>query len=282
MGKEKVFNRLLDFFFVVGTILVLFTHFSKQYIPSFLFPFFGSDMVLSIYPFFIFSIIAIFFLLYKKEYKKLLFILLMGLIFCFGHLVITEHGLLKIIDSVSEHDVENLDGSRLSFFNIVSKVFGDKDISSRLMVSEGLFALYSSFNQFKEVFLVAFLIGFSYKDRTEDIKKCLFIGLIISFALVVLYEIIEFPFLWDSEQSIEIQKKINPLFHEVNIDGGWWPPVIWFENVLRGVFAEPSFFGYYLVFTTVAFIHLLLNYKKKILWAFLLFLSFLFHTSKAR
>ena len=40
MENNKSFNRILDFFFVLGTVLVLFTHFSKDYIPSFLFPFF--------------------------------------------------------------------------------------------------------------------------------------------------------------------------------------------------------------------------------------------------
>lgn len=276
MENNKSFNRILDFFLVLGTVLVLFTHFSKDYIPSFLFPFFGSDKVLSIYPFFIFSLLALFLLFNKREYKKLLFLLLALLVFCFGYLAITEHGLLKIIERVTEYDVERLEGSRLSFFNIVSKLFDNKDIHFRLIISEGLFSLYAAFNQFKEIFLVAFLIGFTYKDRLEDIKKCLFIGLLISFGVVVLYEFIEFPHLWGSEHSVELQTKINPFLHEVYLNGTWWPPLIWQDHVLRNVFAEPSFFGYYLGFTIVAFIHLLLNYKKKIIWAVLLFLSYLF------
>ena len=72
MTKHKTSERVLDFFFILGTVLVLFPHFSKDYIPSFLFPFFGSDMVLSIYPFFIFSLLAIFLLFQKGEYKKIL------------------------------------------------------------------------------------------------------------------------------------------------------------------------------------------------------------------
>lgn len=273
MTKRKTSERVLDFFFILGTVLVLFPHFSKDYIPSFLFPFFGSDMVLSIYPFFIFSLLAIFLLFQKGEYKKILFLVFSCVFFCFGFLVITEHGLHMILSDVTEYDVQQLDGSRLSFFNLVTKFFGDKDITFRLSVSEGLFSLYAAFNQYKEIYMVCFLILFSYQDRIHDAKKNLFVGLIVSFAFVILYELIEFPFLWGSEWSIELQKKIKPFLHLVNRDGTWWPPLIWQDHVLRSVFAEPSFFGYYLGFTTVAFIHLLLNYKHKIIWAVLLFLS---------
>ena len=276
MKKEIIINRIIDFSFVLGVVLVLFPHFSKDYLPSFLFPFFGSDKVLSIYPFFVFSLFSLLLLFLKKEYKKLLFIMLACLVFCFGFFVIAEHGLFMIIDGVTQYDVEKLEGSRLSFFNIVSRLFDSKDLSFRLSISEGLFALYSAFNQFKEIILVALLIGFIYKERFDEAKRLFFIGIIISFILVILYEIIEFPFLWGSEWSLKIQETINPFFHEVYRDGSWWPPLIWQDNVLRNVFAEPSFFGYYLGFTTVAFMHLLINNKHKVLWSAFLFLSYLF------
>ena len=88
MKKEIIINRIIDFSFVLGVVLVLFPHFSKDYIPSFLFPFFGSDKVLSIYPFFVFSLFSLLLLFLKKEYKKLLFIMLACLVFCFGFFVI--------------------------------------------------------------------------------------------------------------------------------------------------------------------------------------------------
>ena len=175
MKKEIIINRIIDFSFVLGVVLVLFPHFSKDYIPSFLFPFFGSDKVLSIYPFFVFSLFSLLLLFLKKEYKKLLFIMLACLVFCFGFFVIAEHGLFMIIENVSQYDVEKLEGSRLSFFNIVSKLFDSKDLSFRLSISEGLFALYSAFNQFKEIILVALLIGFIYKERFDEAKRLFFI-----------------------------------------------------------------------------------------------------------
>lgn len=276
MEKNKTVDRFLDFFFVLGTVLVLFSHFSKDYLPSFLFPFFGSDKVLSIYPFFVFSLISIILLFKNREYKKLLFLLLACVVFCLGYFVVTEHGLYKIIDEITEYDIQHLEGSRLSFFNIITRVFSDKSLSFRLFMSEGLFSLYAAFNQYKEIYLVSFLICFTYQNRMSDVKKCLFVGLMISFGIVLLYEIIEFPFLWGSSRSVELQQKINPFLHEVNRDGTWWPPLIWGDHVLRNVFSEPSFFGYYLGFTTVVFIHLLLNYKYKILWCLLLFFSYWF------
>ena len=51
-----------------------------------------------------------------------------------------------IIENVSQYDVEKLEGSRLSFFNIVSRLFDSKDLSFRLSISEGLFALYSAYS----------------------------------------------------------------------------------------------------------------------------------------
>ena len=256
--------------------LVLFPHFGKSRVPSILYPFFCYDTMIAVYPFAIFSILVIIWLFLKKEYKKIVFVVVACGIYCLGNLIITWNGLAKIIGNVTDYDLSMLDGSRLGFFNIVTKIFSNVAVSTRLFMSEGLFAVYSGFTQYKDVFLVAFLIGFFYVDRVDTLKRLFFGGLIATFALVSVFEIIEIPFLFNNEKSIEILKKINPFFYDVYSDGVWWPPIIWQHYVLRSVFAEPSFFGYYLGFTTVAFIHLLLNYKNKIVWAILLFLSYWF------
>ena len=274
--KLEKYNWICDCFFLLGMFLVLFPHFGKSRVPSILYPFFCYDTMIAVYPFAIFSILVIIWLFLKKEYKKIVFVVVACGIYCLGNLIITWNGLAKIIGNVTDYDLSMLDGSRLGFFNIVTKIFSNVAVSTRLFMSEGLFAVYSGFTQYKDVFLVAFLIGFFYVDRVDTLKRLFFGGLIATFALVSVFEIIEIPFLFNNEKSIEILKKINPFFYDVYSDGGWWPPIIWQDYVLRSVFAEPSFFGYYLGFTTVAFIHLLLNYKNKIVWAVLLFLSYWF------
>lgn len=274
--KLEKYNWICDCFFLLGMFLVLFPHFGKSRVPSILYPFFCYDTMIAVYPFAIFSILVIIWLFLKKEYKKIAFIVVACGMYCLGNLIITWNGLTKIIGNVTDYDLSMLDGSRLGFFNIVTKIFSNVAVSTRLFMSEGLFAIYSGFTQYKDVFLVAFLIGFFYVDRVDTLKRLFFGGLIATFALVSVFEIIEIPFLFNNEKSIEILKKINPFFYDVYSDGVWWPPIIWQDYVLRSVFAEPSFFGYYLGFTTVAFIHLLLNYKNKIVWAVLLFLSYWF------
>ena len=255
--KLKKYNWICDTFFLLGMLLVIFPHFGKNRIPRFLYPFFCYDSIISVYPFAIFSLLVIIWLFLKKEYKRIKLIVIACCIYCICSLIITEHGLLKIIGDITEYDISMLDGSRLGFLNLVGRIFGNSSVSTRLFLSEGLFSIYSGFTFFKDVYLVAFLICFFYMDRLVELKKLFFGGLLATFAVISAFEIIEFPFLFNNETSIAILKKVNPFFYEIVSNDGWWPPLIWFENVLRGVFAEPSFFGYYLGFTTVAFIYLL-------------------------
>ena len=274
--KLKKYNWICDTFFLLGMLLVIFPHFGKNRIPRFLYPFFCYDSIISVYPFAIFSLLVIIWLFLKKEYKRIKLIVIACCIYCICSLIITEHGLLKIIGDITEYDISMLDGSRLGFLNLVGRIFGNSSVSTRLFLSEGLFSIYSGFTFFKDVYLVAFLICFFYMDRLVELKKLFFGGLLATFAVISAFEIIEFPFLFNNETSIAILKKVNPFFYEIVSNDGWWPPLIWIDNVLRSVFAEPSFFGYYLSFSTLAFIHLLLNYRHKIIWSFLLFLSYWF------
>ena len=272
----KTFTYTCDGFFLLGLLLVLFPNFGKSRIPSFLYPFFCFDGMLSVYPFAIFSVMVIIWLFLKKDYKKIWFIIASCGLYCLGNLIVTLHGLGKIIGKVTEYDICMLDGSRLGFFNLISNVFSSSTISTRLFISEGIFAIYSGLTQYKEVFLVAILICFFYVDRAEELNKLFEGGGIATFIVVCLYEIIEIPFIIGNETSITFLKMINPFFYDVHLNGSWWPPLILSSPVLRGVFAEQSFFGYYLGLVSVLFIHLLLNNRKKVFWGIFLFLSYLF------
>lgn len=275
-NRIKTYTRICDSFFFLGILLVLFPNFGKSRIPRFLFPFFCFDGVLSVYPFSFFSVMVIIWLFLKKEYKKLLFIVASCGIYCLCNLIVTWHGLGMIIENVTEYDISMLDGSRLGFFNLVSNIFSSAAVSTKLIVSEGIFAIYSGITYYKDIFLVAILICFFYLDRPEIVKKLFIAGVISTFLVVCIYEIIEIPFIIGNETSITFLKMINPFFYDVHLNGSWWPPLILSSPVLRGVFAEQSFFGYYLGLVSVLFIHLLLNNRKKVFWGIFLFLSYLF------
>ena len=241
-NRIKTYTRICDSFFFLGILLVLFPNFGKSRIPRFLFPFFCFDGVLSVYPFSFFSVMVIIWLFLKKEYKKLLFIVASCGIYCLCNLIVTWHGLGMIIENVTEYDISMLDGSRLGFFNLVSNIFSSAAVSTKLIVSEGIFAIYSGITYYKDIFLVASLICFFYLDRPEIVKKLFIAGVISTFIVVCIYEIIEIPFLFGNETSITVLKMINPFFYDVFQNGSWWPPLVLSTPVIRSVFCEQSFF----------------------------------------
>ena len=60
--------------------------------------------------------------------------------------------------------------------------------------------------------------------------------------IMTAYSIIEIGYLTGNMTCARILAQINPLLYEVKKLHGWWPPLLW-KNQLRSLFAEPSFFG---------------------------------------
>ncbi len=60
--------------------------------------------------------------------------------------------------------------------------------------------------------------------------------------IMTAYSIVEIGYLSGSLNCAKILAQINPLLYEVKKLHGWWPPLLW-KNQLRSLFAEPSFFG---------------------------------------
>lgn len=67
-------------------------------------------------------------------------------------------------------------------------------------------------------------------------------SIIILCLIMTVYSIIEIGYLTGNLTCARILAQINPLLYEVKKLHGWWPPLLW-KNQLRSVFAEPSFFG---------------------------------------
>lgn len=67
-------------------------------------------------------------------------------------------------------------------------------------------------------------------------------SIIVLCLIMTVYSIIEIGYLTGNLTCARILAQINPFLYEVKKLHGWWPPLLW-ENQLRSLFAEPSFFG---------------------------------------
>ena len=80
----------------------------------------------------------------------------------------------------------------------------------------------------------------------EGSRSVLFSHLTLSITVLCLvmtaYSMIEIGYLTGNMTCARILAQINPLLYEVKKLHGWWPPLLW-KNQLRSLFAEPSFFG---------------------------------------
>lgn len=88
-----------------------------------------------------------------------------------------------------------------------------------------------------------------YQDKDtchEDSQTIAFSHLTLSIIILCLimmaYSIIEIGYLTGNLTCAKILAQINPLLYEIQKTHGWWPPLLW-KNQLRSLFAEPSFFG---------------------------------------
>lgn len=76
------------------------------------------------------------------------------------------------------------------------------------------------------------------------------------------YSIIEIGYLSGNLNCARILAKINPLLYEVEKLHGWWPPLLW-KDQLRSLFAEPSFFGLASTMIAPFLIYKILNPPKR-------------------
>lgn len=118
------------------------------------------------------------------------------------------------------------------------------------------------------------------------IGKKLCKAIFVSVSIIFVYSLIELLYLQGNKTAEYILISINPYIHEIKINGTWWPPLLW-KNQLRSVFAEPSYFGIYAAFSLPFLWYKLttnLNDKKKIViyGIITIIMTFLLFLTKAR
>ncbi len=93
----------------------------------------------------------------------------------------------------------------------------------------------------------AYIVYCWYKDEWQQAVELVMRAVLASSIVVILYSVVEVAWLAHSEAAEPLLRTINPYIHSIEIDGKWWPPLLW-PAQLRSVFSEPSYYGIYMAF----------------------------------
>lgn len=85
-----------------------------------------------------------------------------------------------------------------------------------------------------------------FRDRTQRAISLLTSASLCTLWLLFLYSLIEISSFSGANWAKEFLTTINPYLYEIQMNGTWWPPLLWPEMQIRTIFAEPSYLGIYL------------------------------------
>lgn len=281
-NNHKVLYTACDLFLFVGITCTVLTNISKTKVPKFLSLLVNYDGLLSVYPTILFILFGITILLFEKRYREITLLIVLGLFFILCNVIITAHGLFLIIDSITEYDIEMISSTaRRISLNIISKAIPLSNMKNTFFCSEMLYAVYQGAINYKDIIFSSLLIYSIYKDRGDKFYELFCMGIVTTLVVEFLYEIVELPALFGFKDAEQMLISINPHLYDIGTMHGWWPLLLW-PGQLRGTFAEPSFFSYYLGFVISVLIFLLLDKHNFIAGLALLFFSICAFLTNAR
>lgn len=129
-------------------------------------------------------------------------------------------------------------------------------------------------------FCFSYMVYCWYHERWQVGLKILFVSILSSLAVILVYSTVEVLYLGGNEYAKKVLAIITPYFHAIK-NNPWWPPLFWPQKQLRSVFAEPSYFGIYIAFALPFLWYQFVKYKKLafcVLIAAITFLLFLTQT----
>lgn len=126
-------------------------------------------------------------------------------------------------------------------------------------------------------FSVPLLIYHWFKNDAKTGIKILQQAMVSATIIVCIYGLLDIFYLSGSTISETILVRLNPIVHEIKLNDTWWPPILW-NNQLRSLFAEPSYYGIFCSFSVPwlwsSMLHTNNVSQKK--WLILLFFTFAF------
>lgn len=96
-------------------------------------------------------------------------------------------------------------------------------------------------------FVFSFIFYLIIKKEYPAYVKLLYKCIAASICIISAYSCIELFYLAGNPVAKIILVNINPMLHPIAVDHGWWPPLLW-KDQLRSVFSEPSRMGNYAAF----------------------------------
>lgn len=144
------------------------------------------------------------------------------------------------------------------------------------------------FREFKGIFIDfawcfggTFLIYLWWRNSLQKGMSLLRKGIFFDLVLIFSYGFIEIFYLSGNLTAEYILKTITPYIHAVNVDGGWWPPLL-SPTQVRMVFSEPSMVGNYIALSYPALVCYYLQTKNKLVLFSIFLLAFFTFCSQAR
>lgn len=191
-----------------------------------------------------FAFAAILLLVY--EYFKFRFEINKNVIKFFAAFVVWQLVCL-IIGLVTYEYNELLTLGQIPKLNAILHLLSNFEISvdELLAIKTWLFLSFSKVILFTNniIFFVVFYIWHLYKDNFSkafsDVRKAI-VCIVLVMSAYSFFELLWLKFNLQLAKSFLII--INPLLYDIAVTTGWWPPLLW-ENQLRSICSEPSFFG---------------------------------------
>lgn len=241
--SEKVYNKL---FFLISFLLVFVN------IPNLIrINIIGSTMAdkLTFYPLLI-SFIYVFYCQYRNENRLPNFRRFK--IFIIGYIILLMVSLLIGLYSYSYYE-QILNGplDQVEKLTRIVKFLQNYNININEQISLILWIIIKTIkNLFLEIIYTfggAYIIYCWYYRDFNNGFNILLKAILSAIIIILLYSIVEVFYLAGNNIAREILIIITPFIHIINTNHGWWPPLLW-DNQLRSIFSEPSVFGMYAAF----------------------------------
>ncbi len=259
--------------FVFSIILSLFCYSRPiKYMNYFI----GNSEQLSMYPLFLFSLLAVVVSI-KENNTRLykLFFLFFGALFVIYNIFNIGQAVIgfKYYDQI---DFSQLRGTNKTIYEFLSKFFPFS--RETLFLWTHIFReLEESVKVFYSKYFIAFSVFVFYRHRKDELLKDLYFGSIIPFIFICFVVAVEAMYFLGDSVAKNLLLKINSLFYEVGFDIYSYPAAFC-PGRFRAVFTEPAYFSYWLILIIPIFlIRTLKDWKAYILVALsfcFLFLSY--------
>lgn len=281
LESNRSWYKLCRALIIIGIAFTPFTSIPSKYIPIFVKLFISYEGYLSVYPFLLFSILFLVLNIRKGNlitYKPLFIFFIFYFVINF---LVCIHGLI-IYPRYDILDYSKLAGADRIAYNVVYSLLHLGSPNNVWFVSTILKSILTIFTKFISSFFVVFSIYYFYKRTKYDFLNDLWIGISYVLPLLLLYEVFEIAYLLNYDWGQKMLTIINPFLYDIGSMNGWWPPLLW-ENQIRSVFQEPSFWGYWGAICISIFMGNIVNKKNVLLNTIeFCFVCFLLFSSNSR